>query len=124
MFSVVMLIPPVLAFMLVRDWRWLRSRYPWLAALIAVVLCLPVLTWNAQHDWASFRFQLVRATATHELSLRTVGDFIGLQLGLVGFIVLPVVLSGVVLTAWRGYFPRGARAPFLFAPPIVSLLSF
>jgi 4-amino-4-deoxy-L-arabinose transferase-like glycosyltransferase len=114
-FTVVMLIPAVLAFMLVPDWRrrWLLSPYPWLAALIALVLFLPVLIWNAQHDWASFRFQLVRATATHGLSLRTVADFIGLQLGLVGFILLPVVLSAVALTAWRGYLRGDAVAIFL-----------
>jgi len=38
--------------------------------------------------------------ATHDVSLRTVGEFIGLQFGLVGFVMLPVVLSGVTLTAW------------------------
>src|SRR5258708_11441715 len=111
-----MLIPAVLAFMLVPDWRrrWLFSPYPWLAALIAVVLFLPVLIWNAGHDWASFRFQFVRATATHGWSLRTVGDFIGLQFGLVGFISLPVVLSALALTAWRGERPVLALAPLLF----------
>jgi 4-amino-4-deoxy-L-arabinose transferase-like glycosyltransferase len=104
-FTAVMLAPAVLAFMVVPKWRrrWLASPYPWLAALIAVVVFLPVLIWNAQHDWASFRFQFVRAVATHGFSLRTVGEFIGLQFGLVGFILLPVVLSGVALTAWRGY---------------------
>jgi Dolichyl-phosphate-mannose-protein mannosyltransferase len=104
-FTAVMLIPAVLAFMLVPDWRgrWLRSPYPWLAALIAVALFLPVLIWNAGHDWASFRFQFVRATATHGWSLLTVGDFIGLQFGLVGFILFPVVLPGLAITAWRGY---------------------
>jgi hypothetical protein len=104
-FTAVMLIPAVLAFMLVPDWRgrWLRSPYPWLAALIAIALFLPVLIWNAGHDWASFRFQFVRATAIHGWSLRTVGDFIGLQFGLVGFISLPVVLSALATTAWRGY---------------------
>ena len=72
----------------------------------------PVLIWNVQHDWASFRFQFVRAVATHELSLRTVGEFLGLQFGLVGFVLLPVVLSGVTLTAWRGYrTPRAGRDP-------------
>jgi Dolichyl-phosphate-mannose-protein mannosyltransferase len=103
--TAVMLIPGVLAFMLVPDWRgrWLRSPYPWLAALIAVALFLPVLIWNAGHDWASFRFQFVRATATHGWSLLTVGDFVGLQFGLVGFILFPVVLSGLAITAWRGY---------------------
>src|SRR5713101_2828025 len=119
-FTVVMLIPAVLAFMLVPDWRGrsLLSPYPWLAALIALVLFLPVLIWNAQHDWASFRFQLVRATATHELSLRTVADFIGLQLGLVGFILLPVVLSGVALTAWRGYL-RGDAVAILLSTAVI-----
>jgi 4-amino-4-deoxy-L-arabinose transferase-like glycosyltransferase len=104
-FTVIMLAPAVLAFMLVPAWRrrWLFSPYPWAAALIALVVFLPVLIWNYQHDWASFKFQLVRATATHEWSLRTVGDYIGLQFGLVGFILLPVVLSGVAMTAWRGY---------------------
>src|SRR5258707_3063741 len=106
-FTVVMLVPAVLAFMLVPDWRrrWLLSPYPWAAALIAVAVFLPVLIWNAQNEWASFRFQFVRATATHELSLRTVGDYIGLQFGLVGFILLPVVLSGLALTAWAGCCP-------------------
>jgi 4-amino-4-deoxy-L-arabinose transferase-like glycosyltransferase len=119
-FTVVMLIPAVLAFMLVPDWRrrWLLSPYPWLAAVFALVLFLPVLIWNAQHDWASFRFQLVRATATHELSLRTVADFIGLQFGLVGFILLPVVLSGVSLTAWRGYL-RGDAVAILLSTSVV-----
>jgi hypothetical protein len=113
--TVVMMLPAVAAFMLVPDWRrrWLLSPYPWAAALIAVVVFLPVLVWNAQHDWASFRFQFVRATATHELSLRTVGDFVGLQFGLVGFILLPVVLSGAALTAWRGYRRGNAVAVLL-----------
>ncbi|MEA2915570.1 MAG: hypothetical protein QOJ15_7651, partial [Bradyrhizobium sp.] len=120
-FTAVMLVPAVAAFMLVPDWRrrWLLSPYPWAAALIAVFLSLPVLIWNAGHDWASFRFQFVRATATHELSLRTVGDFIGLQFGQVGFILLPVVLSGVGLTAWRGYRRSDAVAILLSTAVIV-----
>ena len=118
--TAVMLIPAVLAFMLVPNWRrrWLLSPYPWVAAVFALVLFLPVLIWNAQHDWASFRFQLVRATATHELSLRTVADFIGLQFGLVGFILLPVVLSGISLTAWRGYF-RGDAVAILLSTAVI-----
>jgi 4-amino-4-deoxy-L-arabinose transferase-like glycosyltransferase len=122
-FTAVMLVPAVAAFMLVPDWRrrWLSSPYPWLAALIVVALFLPVLIWNAGHDWASFRFQLVRATATHEISLRTVGDFIGLQFGLVGFVLLPVVLSGVALTAWRGYRRLDAVAILLSTAVIVPL---
>jgi 4-amino-4-deoxy-L-arabinose transferase-like glycosyltransferase len=119
-FTAVMVVPAVAAFMLVPDWRrrWLRSPYPWAAVLIAVTVFLPVLIWNAQHEWASFRFQFVRATATHELSLRTVGDYIGLQFGLVGFILLPVVLSGLAVTAWRGY-RRGDAVAVLLSTAVI-----
>ena len=125
-FTAIMLLPAVLAFALVPDWRrrWLLSPYPWLAALIAVVVFSPVLIWNAQHDWASFRFQFVRAVATHPLSFRTVGEFIGMQFGLVGFVLLPVVLSGVTLTAWRGYRTREPIAILLSTAVLVPFCYF
>jgi 4-amino-4-deoxy-L-arabinose transferase-like glycosyltransferase len=125
-FTAIMLVPAVLAFMLVPDWRrrWLLSPYPWLAALIAAVIFLPVLIWNWQHDWASFRFQFVRAIATHGVSFRTLGDFIGLQFGLVGFILLPVVLSGVAMMAWRGYRRGDAVAILLSTSVIVPFVYF
>ena len=65
-FTVIMLLPAVLAFALVPDWRrrWLVSPYPWAAALIAVIVFAPVLIWNYQHDWASFRFQFVIGLAS------------------------------------------------------------
>jgi 4-amino-4-deoxy-L-arabinose transferase-like glycosyltransferase len=114
-FTVVMLLPAIVAFMLVPDWRrrWLVSGYPWLAALIALLLFSPVAIWNAQHDWASFKFQLVRAASAHEFSLRTMGEFLGLQFGQVGPVLLPVVLSGAALMAWRGYRQRDATAILL-----------
>jgi 4-amino-4-deoxy-L-arabinose transferase-like glycosyltransferase len=120
-FTAVMLAPAVAAFLMVPDWRrrWLASPWPWLAALIAVVVFLPVLVWNFEHDWASFRFQLVRATAVRGWSLRTVAEFLGLQFGLVGFVLLPVVLCGVVSTAWWGYRRRDAVAILLSTCVIV-----
>jgi len=125
-FTAIMLLPAVLAFAFVPEWRrrWLLSPYPWLAALIAVVVFLPALIWNAQHDWASFRFQFVRAVANHQLSFRTVGEFIGMQFGLVGFVLLPVVLSGVTLTAWRGYRTREPIAVLLSTAVLVPFVYF
>src|SRR3981189_482476 len=113
--TAVMLLPAVLAFMLIPVWRrrWLTSPYPWAAALITVAGFSPGLIWNAQHAWASFQFQSVRAAATHELSLRTVGDFFGLQFFLVGPILLPVLLSAVAMTAWRAVRRRDAVALLL-----------
>jgi len=48
-----------LAFLLVdsRSRKWLSRPEPYLAFLIVLVLFLPVIIWNAQHDWGSFYFQ-------------------------------------------------------------------
>jgi len=125
-FTAIMFAPAVAAFLLVPDWRWrwLRGPYPWLAALIAIAVFSPVLIWNAQHDWASFRFQGVRATANYGISLRTIGDYIGLQFGLVGFVMLPVVLTALVMTAWRGYRTREPVAILLSTAVLVPFLYF
>ncbi|MGC0392620.1 4-amino-4-deoxy-L-arabinose transferase-like glycosyltransferase [Bradyrhizobium liaoningense] len=125
-FTAIMFAPAVAAFLLVPDWRWrwLRSPYPYLAVLVAIAAFSPVLIWNAQHDWASFRFQGVRATANYGISLRTIGDYIGLQFGLVGFVMLPVVLTGLVLTAWRGYRTREPVAILLSTAVLVPFLYF
>jgi hypothetical protein len=125
-FTVALLLPAVLAFTFVPSWRgrWLRSPYPWTAAALALLLFTPVLIWNMQHDWASFRFQAVRAAASHPWSLRTFGEFLGLQFGLVGFVLLPVVLTAVVLTAWRGYRRGEAVAILLSTAVIVPFVYF
>jgi 4-amino-4-deoxy-L-arabinose transferase-like glycosyltransferase len=125
-FTAIMFAPAVAAFLLVPDWRgrWLRSPYPYLAVLVAIAVFSPVLIWNAQHDWASFRFQGVRATANYGISWRTVGDYIGLQFGLVGFVMLPVVLTGLVMTAWRGYRTREPVAILLSTAVLVPFAYF
>jgi 4-amino-4-deoxy-L-arabinose transferase-like glycosyltransferase len=125
-FTAAMLLPAVVAFMLVPAWRrrWLVSPYPWLAVLIAVLIFSPVLIWNAQHDWASFKFQFVRASSAHEFSLRTTSEFLGLQIGQVGPVLLPVVLSGALLSAWRGYRKGDPIAILLSTCVLVPFLYF
>jgi dolichol-phosphate mannosyltransferase len=43
--------------------HWLSRRQPYVAACIAAFVFLPVLVWNAQHEWASFLFQTSRRLA-------------------------------------------------------------
>ena len=89
--------------------RWLRSPYPWAGGADRGGRVPAGADLECQHDWASFRFQFVRAAATHRIvAAHASAISIGLQFGLVGFILLPVVLSGVALTAWRGYRQRDA----------------
>jgi hypothetical protein len=125
-YTAALLLPAVAAFAFIPDWRgrWLRSAYPWAGLLLALAIFSPVLWWNAANDWASFRFQAVRATSGGSFSLRTVADLFALQLGQVGPIMLPVILSGVVILTVRGLRRREPVALLLGASVVVPLLYF
>lgn len=104
-YIVILLLPAIVAYALVPSWRMkqLSSPYPWLAALIAVVVFSPVLYWNAMHDWASFKFQLNRPTQIQGWSLKFLVEFVSIQFLLLGPILFPVVLVGTSRLGWRGF---------------------
>ena len=52
--------------------RGLKSPWPYLGGVAAILVCLPHFVWNAQHDWITVRFQLRHGLAlerpeTHEM---------------------------------------------------------
>ncbi len=53
-----------------RQWRQLRSPWPWLAVLAATLLILPILYWNYSHDWISFAYQLQHGAGKPSWELR------------------------------------------------------
>ena len=91
---------------------WLKRPEPYMAAVLALAIAAPMLIWNAQHDFASIRFQAGRAT-THGLHLGAFAQNVFGQLG--------------VLTAVdRRTTPLAARARSVDRParcaPVVSLV--
>ena len=104
----VLIVPAILAFMLwpPRNRRWLLTIWPWLALAIALALFSPVLIWNAQHDWASFKYQLVRVSAENAFSLPLLLQFIGLQFGLIGPVLFPVLICGTLIFGIRAFKQR------------------
>ena len=71
-YSIVLLAPAALLFMLLDPGarRWFFRPQPYLAALIATLIFLPVLIWNYQNDWASFVFQgTTRMTESPQVSV-------------------------------------------------------
>lgn len=57
--------------------RWLVTPWPYLGALIALVLFSPTLVWNAQHDWASLIKQFGRVGAADFKPVFLVGMLAG-----------------------------------------------
>lgn len=61
-YSGALLLPIVLVYLATsaRQRHWLLDPRPYLAMLLATAIFLPVLVWNAQHDWVSMAFQSTR----------------------------------------------------------------
>ena len=83
----------------------LREPGPYVACVVATIVFLPVLRWNAAHDWVSFGFQLhhgLAAPARRDAfaPLKRMGDMIGGQAGLVSPILF-VLFAIVVVRGLR-----------------------
>jgi len=96
---------------------WLRRPGPWIAGGLAVLVFLPVILWNASHDWASFAFQGQRSAAAR---FRPLAPFEVLGGG--ALFVLPWFWAPMVWLGARALV-RGREAErllaWLAAPPIV-----
>ena len=98
-YTIVLLGPAILSFMLIdRDARrWFIKPGPYIALLLALLLFLPVLVWNFQHEWASFLFQGGQ---------RVSGKTFFTSHRLVGYIVVILTPAGV-LAVFRLLFAKG-----------------
>ncbi len=98
--------------------RWLRSPWPWLMSLLAVLFLTPPLVWNAQHDWVTFHHVATQIggeqpTVGHgsSLPIRALGGIghvvlnvlstAGIQLAAINPAVSVFVVGGVVYTLAR-----------------------
>jgi 4-amino-4-deoxy-L-arabinose transferase-like glycosyltransferase len=110
-----------LSFYLVSRRRYLLATpATWLAALLPVILFVPVVVWNYEHDWASFVFQGSRALPSGFSLQRAALDLGGQLLYLLPWIALGLLLA-LVRAGRRG--PQD-EAGWLFAclaaPPIMA----
>src|SRR5258707_3999769 len=73
--------------------RWLMRKEPYLALLIGALFFTPVILWNVEHDWASFGFQVSeRLTRAPSQPLKSLGEFLLMQLGVTSSILLAGLL--------------------------------
>jgi hypothetical protein len=78
--------------------KWLRTPWPYAGAVLATLIVLPNLVWNAQHHWQTLAFQFARV-GTGEFTLRYLGEFLGAQIGMASPFILLLAVMGLVLAA-------------------------
>ncbi|MDQ7780449.1 MAG: glycosyltransferase family 39 protein [Planctomycetota bacterium] len=79
-----------------RSRRWLLRPEPYVGALVAAFLFLPVVLWNAQHEWASFVFQ----------SIRRLNKDAGVSLDVLALWILLLLTPAGILCALAAVFHR------------------
>jgi 4-amino-4-deoxy-L-arabinose transferase-like glycosyltransferase len=80
--------------------RWLKAPWPYLGAMLALLLFAPNLAWNAQHGWATIAFQGGRV-AGHQLTLKYLGEFVGAQALLASPFILLLGVAGLAAAGFK-----------------------
>lgn len=136
-----LLVGVVLAAVISREARArVRSRLAWVAGglvVMGVVGLLPVVVWNAQHEWATVKHLLshlgvrfgasataagasaVTAAAKEPWSIRFIAEFVGAQIGIVGGAVVVLIVG-----AWwtlRDKAMRSAGVLVWFSLPLLAM---
>lgn len=95
-------------------WHWWRDWRLYAGGALAGLVFLPVVLWNAAHEWASFLKQGGRAGADEGgFTLRYLGELLGGQVGLATPLVFLLCVAGVAVAArrwWRGDAAAGLLA--------------
>jgi len=107
---------------------WLRRREPYLAAIIALDMFLPVLLWNIEHEMVMFR-HATGLMGRDRSVLLVFSEFLGGQLGVVSPLMFLASIYAMILSAHRGFWKGDDRWLFLFTTSVpvlvfISCLSF
>jgi 4-amino-4-deoxy-L-arabinose transferase-like glycosyltransferase len=106
-YTMVLWLPSLALFLLTTPGyrRLLLRPGPWLLALVAGLCCLPILWWNAEHDWVSVRHVLGLAGVSgqpHGLDWLGPVVFVGVQFALLLGVWFVVWVSAMLASApWR-----------------------
>jgi 4-amino-4-deoxy-L-arabinose transferase-like glycosyltransferase len=98
------------------NWRWLRCWQLYAGGFIALLLFLPVIAWNVEHDWASFSKQFGRVVSGDRLSLEWQLELWGGMLLLVSPVLAWLAMQGIGWSIRGAALTRDwARALLVFA---------
>ena len=118
--SISLLLTVLLALTVGKQWRQLRTPWPWLAIVVGSILIMPILYWNYRHDWISFLYQFHHGTGKSNWDWMRFFASEGAQLLTYGpgLVVFGLIALVACLKQWR---ETGVWLCLLFAVPVLFL---
>jgi 4-amino-4-deoxy-L-arabinose transferase-like glycosyltransferase len=102
---------------------WFRCWQLWAGGAIAIILALPVVVWNYQHDWISFAKQFGRVGQGQRVTLAYLAELVGGSLGLMSPVI--AVLAGLgLLKVVRAAKANGDPPSALIAAGMLPFLGY
>jgi 4-amino-4-deoxy-L-arabinose transferase-like glycosyltransferase len=121
--AVTLVLTVLVALAFTRQWRQLRSPAPWLAMLISALTIMPILYWNACHDWMSFAYQLHHGTGNLQWQSSSFLLSEAAQLLAYGFAVI-VFCAVALIAAVRDNKETGVRYCLALSLPVLLLFGW
>lgn len=110
-----------LALIYYRGWNILFSKGLWLAVVITMLFLTPIILWNLEHDWMSFRYQIDHGTGRSQWQLV---DALKMQLlQIATYSPLIYILGAAAVFATLRHGSAKQKLLVIFALPILVLFS-
>ncbi|MEW6007160.1 MAG: glycosyltransferase family 39 protein [bacterium] len=105
-----------------RHWFFRKELY--LSLLIAILVFLPNLIWNAFHNWDTFRFNLISRHHILKLSLKYLGGYLGGQALAISPFLFLIYLYGLGYSGYLGVKKMKTSYLFLFCTSAPIFFAF
>ena len=110
-YTMALIYPSIFLFLLFseKDRVWLWRKGPYLTLIVSLLLTAPIILWNSQNDWVSFRHVLGQTHVMEgwRFSLKYFFDFLGSQAGLLSPLIFFGLIFSMIKTGREGF--RGRR---------------
>ncbi len=116
-YSAILIVPGIFIYLLLSKTQrhWLTTVHPYFGLLSAFIVFMPVIIWNAQHDWVSFAFQSSnRFSAMKRLRLDFFGQLVGSQLFMLTPYLFFFVFGGWFYVGKKSWQEKDDRLSLLF----------
>ena len=102
--------------------RLLRTKGPYIAVIVSILVFSPVIIWNANHDWVTLRHTAgqVHIAEGIRVSLKSFVEFLGSQMG----VITPLLFSLMALSIWNLRGKRNSAFLFWFSVPVFAFFFF